>query len=334
MSLSIHNTYQECVLRHLGFRPTPLDFGVLWHNPAAPADGFCRIFTRSGAYILSVADYHIRQSFNLTFHSQQTVLRFGSMYEGTTHYQLSGCKTESSAPANFLVREEGIRGLQQWQPGVHCRGIELSLSQDYLDTLKPLAPELVFLEELPANMTQHLLPPAVVTLLRETAALACRQSLSPLRLEGMVLQALGELAEACAQNFFSPQPRPLTITLGKRRLTFTAADHQAIHQAHRLITEHPEENHTIASLSRQVFLNEQKLKSGFVFFYHTTIGAYLKDCRMVRASELLVNTCLSVREIANACGYGSSASFAKAFRQKYNLSPLAFRDQKRSSHRT
>ena len=148
-----------------------------------------------------------------------------------------------------------------------------------------------------------------------------------------MLQCLGELAEAAAEIYFSPQDRPLTLVLGKRRLSFSAADHQAIHQARRLITEHPEVNHTIASLSRQVYLNEQKLKAGFAFCYHTTIGAYLKDCRMARAAELLVNTNLSVHDIAHACGYGSNAGFSKAFRQKYALTPLRFRSQKRADDR-
>lgn len=165
------------------------------------------------------------------------------------------------------------------------------------------------------------------------AALADTQTLSPLRLEGMVLQCLGELAEEAAEIYFSPQDRPLTLVLGKRRLSFSAADHQAIYQARRLITEHPEVNHTIASLSRQVYLNEQKLKAGFAFCYHTTIGAYLKDCRMARAAELLVNTNLSVHDIAHACGYGSNAGFSKAFRQKYALTPLRFRSQKRADDR-
>ena len=333
MSLTTHSMYQKHILRCLNFSPAALPFGQLWRDPAAAETGFCYIFERPGAYILSVADYPIPRPFSLAFRSHRPTLRFGSLYEGATHYQLDGCRAGSSSPVHFLVREQGIRGKQSWQRGDHCRGIELALSQPYLDSLKPLAAQLSLLDRLPANVTQNVLPPAVVTLLREMAALADTQTLSPLRLEGMVLQCLGELAEAAAEIYFSPQDRPLTLVLGKRRLSFSAADHQAIHQACRLITEHPEVNHTIASLSRQVYLNEQKLKAGFAFCYHTTIGAYLKDCRMARAAELLVNTNLSVHDIAHACGYGSNAGFSKAFRQKYALTPLRFRSQKRADDR-
>ena len=81
-----------------------------------------------------------------------------------------------------------------------------------------------------------------------------------------------------------------------------------------MILKNPEANLTIAQLGHKVFLNEQKLKTGFHLCYHTTIGAFIKDCRMARASELLVHTSATIEEIARTCGtaaapalYGPSA---------------------------
>ena len=64
-----------------------------------------------------------------------------------------------------------------------------------------------------------------------------------------------------------------------------------------MILKNPEANLTIAQLGHKVFLNEQKLKTGFHLCYHTTIGAFIKDCRMARASELLVHTSATIEEI-------------------------------------
>ena len=49
---------------------------------------------------------------------------------------------------------------------------------------------------------------------------------------------------------------------------------------------------------------------------------------MALAAELLVNTDRSIYDIAQVCGYGSSASFIKAFRQHYKTTPVNFRTQK------
>lgn len=136
MSLTTHSMYQKHILRCLNF------------SPAAAGKRVSAIFSNApGAYILSVADYHIPQvRFPLAFRATGRRLRFGSLYEGATHYQLDGCRAGSSSPVHFLVREQGIRGKQSWQRGDHCRGIELALSQPYLDSLKPLAAQLSLLD--------------------------------------------------------------------------------------------------------------------------------------------------------------------------------------------
>ena len=135
-------------------------------------------------------------------------------------------------------------------------------------------------------------------------------------------------AQAAAKGYFSPEGNRPVIYVGQRKLTFTQQDFQAIEQVRQMILKNPEANLTIAQLGHKVFLNEQKLKTGFHLCYHTTIGAFIKDCRMARASELLVHTSATIEEIARTCGYGSSTGFIRAFRQKYQITPLRFRQEK------
>ncbi len=120
-------------------------------------------------------------------------------------------------------------------------------------------------------------------------------------------------------------PYAPTVFLGKRKVSFTLMDYQAVLSAKQIITDHPKQDLTIHSLSKEVFLNEQKLKLCFFLCYGISIGAYLKSCRMIKASELLVHTDFSIEEVAHAFGYTSSASFIKAFRQKYETTSLQFR---------
>ena len=53
--------------------------------------------------------------------------------------------------------------------------------------------------------------------------------------------------------------------------------------------------------------------------------AYLAHLRQTRAQELLAETDLSVTDISQQVGYGSSSHFTKAFRQATGLTPRGFR---------
>ena len=55
---------------------------------------------------------------------------------------------------------------------------------------------------------------------------------------------------------------------------------------------------------------------------------YLTYCRLSRACHLLDDSGLSVENVAYSCGYESLSVFSKAFKQKYNISPSAYRKLK------
>lgn len=56
-----------------------------------------------------------------------------------------------------------------------------------------------------------------------------------------------------------------------------------------------------------------------------TVFEYLREERMREASRLLGNTRLPVSEIACRVGFSSSANFATAFRERFGMTPTAFR---------
>lgn len=81
---------------------------------------------------------------------------------------------------------------------------------------------------------------------------------------------------------------------------------------------------SILSLSRQVGLNDFKLKQGFRQIFGTTVFGYLRDYRLEQARLLLAQNQLSVQQVARAIGYTHSGYFARAFRQKFGISPKAY----------
>lgn len=52
---------------------------------------------------------------------------------------------------------------------------------------------------------------------------------------------------------------------------------------------------------------------------------FYQDLRLARSRELIVQTDLSIAEIACACGYNSIGSFNKNFRKRYGCTPLSVR---------
>ncbi len=89
----------------------------------------------------------------------------------------------------------------------------------------------------------------------------------------------------------------------------------------RYLSEHLDEEHSLAGLSRRCFINEFKLKSGFREVYGTTVFGYLRRKRMEAARRLLERYGVTVLEAANAVGYTNGSHFARAFRGVHGINP-------------
>ena len=74
-----------------------------------------------------------------------------------------------------------------------------------------------------------------------------------------------------------------------------------------------------------VFLNEQKLKAGFLAKYHMSINQFTCSLKMNMAENLLSTTDLSIDEISKMVGYNYSTNFVKMFKKTHGKTPLAFR---------
>ena len=80
----------------------------------------------------------------------------------------------------------------------------------------------------------------------------------------------------------------------------------------------------IQALARQVGLSEFKLKSGFKNMFQMPIYAFLIECRMKKAVELLTKEGYSVKETAYDIGYSNPNAFSNAFHKKYGVYPTEF----------
>ncbi|AOY76525.1 helix-turn-helix transcriptional regulator [Clostridium formicaceticum] len=111
-----------------------------------------------------------------------------------------------------------------------------------------------------------------------------------------------------------------------KKVIIKSSDKHRIHLAEKIIINNIAEPISIKELSKKTGLNTYKLKVGFKELYGTTIFRYLKDVRLEKARDLLLNNDeMNVTEIANEVGYSNLSHFARAFRNKYGANPRDFR---------
>jgi AraC-like DNA-binding protein len=81
----------------------------------------------------------------------------------------------------------------------------------------------------------------------------------------------------------------------------------------------------IAPLAARLRISERHLRQKFKEQFGVSLGSYLRNYRIHRAIGLLMSSDLSLGEIADRCGYQSSASFHRAFRSHTGVAPSRFR---------
>jgi transcriptional regulator GlxA family with amidase domain len=56
-----------------------------------------------------------------------------------------------------------------------------------------------------------------------------------------------------------------------------------------------------------------------------SLGVFVRNARLHRAQNLLVNSDMSIKQIADECGCGTLASFSRMFTHSTGMNPRAYR---------
>ncbi|SRR5258706_6298643 len=104
-------------------------------------------------------------------------------------------------------------------------------------------------------------------------------------------------------------------------------DMVCLNAAKNLIEKHLDFHHTISEISKEVGLNEWKLKNGFKQVFGMSLFEFLTDARMEKAKSFLTENGKSLKQIAHSTGYKHTSNFITAFKKKYHQSPADFRKQ-------
>ncbi|MBC1277558.1 helix-turn-helix transcriptional regulator [Nostoc sp. UCD121] len=97
-----------------------------------------------------------------------------------------------------------------------------------------------------------------------------------------------------------------------------------VHYAKEILTQNLDSPPSLLELARKVGLNDYKLKLGFRQVLGTTAFGYLQQQRMEKARKLLLESKMSVKQIARTVGYANQSRFAAAFRKQFGMNPKSY----------
>lgn len=98
-----------------------------------------------------------------------------------------------------------------------------------------------------------------------------------------------------------------------------------IKKVHDYLTQNLSKRITIEELSKTFAMNPTTLKTVFKDVYGSSLAAHIKEHRMEKAAELLVQTQMPVNQIAQEVGYESQSKFSAVFKDFYKLSPMEYK---------
>ncbi|MEH6308366.1 AraC family transcriptional regulator [Olivibacter sp. CPCC 100613] len=106
-----------------------------------------------------------------------------------------------------------------------------------------------------------------------------------------------------------------------RYLSIKPADIERLHAVKLFVQKHLFEPLTLKQISREIGLNDFKLKKGFKQLFGCTVFEYLTQCRMEYARQILMDTRSTITEVAYTLGYTDPYNFSKAFRRYFGYLP-------------
>jgi AraC family transcriptional regulator, exoenzyme S synthesis regulatory protein ExsA len=101
---------------------------------------------------------------------------------------------------------------------------------------------------------------------------------------------------------------------------------QAYHLS-RVMEENFAYNLKLENYAQLCHMSLSTFKKSFNQYYHTTPASWLKDKKLDLALHQILSSDLSISQISFDCGFEDTSHFIRVFKQKYQLTPLQYRQK-------
>ena len=111
-----------------------------------------------------------------------------------------------------------------------------------------------------------------------------------------------------------------------RRLPWlSVAENPKLGAAVEVMLTHPERGHSVEDLADLAGMSRSAFSAHFVRAFGQSPHGFLIERRLRQAARFLDTTELPIKTIAGKIGYKSRSNFSRAFKAKYGVDPLAYR---------
>lgn len=107
----------------------------------------------------------------------------------------------------------------------------------------------------------------------------------------------------------------------------TVEDIFILYEIKSYIQHNFQESISIKTLSKNFGINDYKTKAGFKLLFNIPVISFLTGVRLEKATQLLMNPREPISSIAEQVGYSHSNNFSVAFKRKYKMTPMEYRNK-------
>lgn len=132
--------------------------------------------------------------------------------------------------------------------------------------------------------------------------------------------SLRKLAYTVLENLFSSD----YLRVSKNNYSNKEAKIEFLIECVSYISKHLSESINNSSIAKNLHVSESKLTHIFKAEMGTPVQSYLRNQRLSKAYDLLINQHKSVEVITSLVGFPNEMAFIKAFKSTYHLTPLQY----------
>jgi AraC-like DNA-binding protein len=208
-----------------------------------------------------------------------------------------------------------------YEPGAQLRWVTLYFERSLFFSLTGLAEA-----DVPAELAEYIHGGSAYAChnvpLSELASLTAHQLISPPFAGPFLRFFMSAKALELGCYILSGLSQPDSELFGGR---FEAEDHRKMKQAMAMIRDNIDGQISVHELAETVGMSRHRLQLGFRMIYGDTVGRIRDKLRMELALDLIRDSTLSMIEIALETGYEHAASFTRAFKSAFGISPIQMR---------
>lgn len=310
---NIHESllYEKGFIKELN-NPKFNSIGTCYKLNPSLGDGYYWIYTYDNLFSIVIHDFYFYKDFYLE--SECSEYFSVSHYESVSGEELNpyrklntGCiRSYSSNPSNYQAI---------FHKNIPIRSIGIEFMPKYIDDflVKKYSDEYINPRTALLDIDETNDFPEMVLLLHQLYNYHGTDISAKMFYEGKVFEAMSLIYERFKNQKCEFHNKIAQIDL----------DH--LQNVVSYINDHYAFNLTLECLSKIACMGSTKLKKTFKEIYKCTITEFIQHRRIDQAEHLLMNTDLTIGQVANVVGYKSASRFAELFRKNTGLHPTEYR---------